>query len=348
MNVRLRIHPPIWALVFLGVSTLAASPLLYFQDGDVVPGEIQEIGESGHLSWKAPFFKEPLSVPTAHIDSIQFPSSRIQFPKGEGVYQVITVQGDNLHGQLLSITPEQVRLETKRHGLVTLKRGHVARLQHLQGHWLHSSANKSNWALGGWYRKIGQQLSTNIRNAKVSDTFVFQQPFHFHIQLSFTSQPKFLLSLAQQGGALKPGVEVAVETWDDHLVLILNKQFTSLGKLGEGRRQIDLHLYVAPALSFASVYDGEFKPLGSLEGKPGPKSEKFDFRLQNRADSMTIEKLDVTKWHGKPPPVSGSSAMVVGADGNSIHGHLHTFDAKEGTLAFAEKRSAKFQHMKGD
>lgn len=333
MSVRKIIAPILLAWAGLGLQASGANPVLHLHRGGSVPGGILGFGEDGSLEWESPFFGLPMKVPLGEAGSVSFPYAKVQYPSGLGTYEARTIQGDNLHGKLLQVTPDVVKLETQRHGLVMLQREHVSSLRHLHGHWLYSSANQANWERGGWNRKDGRQLVTQIRNAQVSDTLTFEQPFHIHFNISWEGRPNFMLSISQHGGARKPGIKASLEVWGDRLVLVHNKEFLQLDKFGEGEAgQAEYHVYIDPSKSSTHVYDGKFARLGSLESNPGPQMDKFDFRFQNRTDNLAIGNLEFTNWHGQPPAGLGEAPILFGQEGNLIHGYLHTFEATNGFL----------------
>ena len=330
MNANIRI---VSTLLFTGLLGFAKTPVIYLKNGDSVPGSIRETLPSGDLLWNAPFFAKPLSLHTSEIAEITFPKRQIKFPSGKYSYSVTTRSGNQLHGELQSISPEYIKISSQRHGELTLLRKEITNLQNLDEYWQYSVTRKGNWSHSHWYEDKTSQLSTRLMNVEISGTMILLEPYHIHLKLSWEKSPRFHLGLKQEGGAIKPGIGISLETWEEHLVLLLNNDFLPIRKLPKDRAgTLECHLYVDASESSIHLFDEKFKHLGTLKAKPGSGMEKVNFHLQNRSEDLTLEALDVTSWNQQLPSQSNSHTIIQTKDGRTFNGYLHGFSAKDKTL----------------
>ena len=321
------------SLLLAGLQCAAETPVIYLKNGDSAPGSIENTVPSGNLLWNAPFFATPLEFAPSEIKEITFPKRQARFPSGTNNYSVTTLTGNQLHGVLKSITPDHIQISSLRHGELTLLRKEVASMQNLDEYWQYSVTRKGNWTRSHWYEDKSNQLSTRLRNTSISGTMVLLEPYHVHLKLSWEKTPSFHLGLKQEGGAIKPGIGISLETWEEDLVLLLNNDFLPIRKFPKDQAgNFECHLYVDASKAAVHLFDNNFEHLGTLNAKPGSGMEKVNFRLQNRGEDLNLDSLDVTSWNNQLPSPTNIHKSVRTMDGRTLGGYLHSFSAKDKTL----------------
>lgn len=324
MNVKKLV---IYLLFFSSISYGKNEIIANLRNGDTLPGTIQGLNKGNQLSWNAPFFEKSIDIPTNYISSLNFPNRSVNLPAGKKNYLVKTKHGNALHGEITGISPETISLSSLRHGHINLIRSEVSSLQYLDEYWQYSITNKGNWNHLLWNKREDGRLSTSLRNANISGSFLLTEKFCIHLDLHWKNTSGFSFTIHQEGGATKPSMVISLETWEENLVFLLGSDFQLIKKLPPNEPgKLKVAMYIDPVNATAEVVDINGLSLAKMKGKPGSKMEKFHFSLQNKSEHLELHKLDVTNWRSESPVYDKKSPGFINSDGKWTSGYLHTFE----------------------
>ena len=323
----------IFLLIFSSIAYGKNEIIAFLRNGDAIPGTIELLNKGHTLLWDAPFFEENITIPTDDISTIKFPKTSMILPEGKKSYLVTTRHGNVLRGEITEINPELIKISSLRHGQVQLKRSEVSSLQHLHQHWQYSITNKGNWNHSLWDKEDNGQLSTCLRNVKISGSFLLTEKFCINLNLHWKKNPRFAFNLKQEGGAIKPSIGLSLETWEDNLIFLLGSDFKLIRKLSQNEPgKLEVSLYVDPANATAEIVDMNGVSLAKMKGKPGSNLEKFHFAIQNQSEDLKVQKLDVINWLSDSPVNKQNSSGFINSDGKWTSGYLHTFQPNKKDL----------------
>lgn len=317
------------AILFLAFTSFLCGKdevTLQFKNGDTIPGSIKVLRKPSELQWTAPFFKDVMTVPTEQIASLEFPKSETVLPKGKKHYLIKTITGNVLHGDVTEISPDYISVSSLRHGQLKLLRKEIISLQLLDDYWQYSITNKGNWNHHLWDKGTNAELITKLRNAKLSGSMLLTEKFRIHLHLKWKNNPRFAFKLTQEAGAIKPGLNFSLETWEDNLVSLLGNDFELVKKLPQSvKGELQVTLYVNPKSATVEIVNAKGESIAKMQGKPGSTFEKFHFSLQNQSEQLVLRQLDVTNWKSKEPNFSRNASGFIDKDGEWVNGYLHTF-----------------------
>lgn len=313
-------------------------PLLRWKNGEFLPGELDS-ATPDRVLWKAPIFGEPVALRTSVLRSMEFPKAGLD---SREPFAVTLRNGDLVHGALVAIDAESVKLRSECHGSLTLRRAEVAELRRVSGGRLiystpspgtpwkvkddrNSQARATNvvWEFGSGRAPVLRSWNrTNHLPLKLPD----KVDIEFHVRS--TVSPRFRLDLNSSAGA-----SPAIESWDDTLVLVFGGRFAPLLDLKPEDRDVQLRLCWDRAGRRCLVFDAAGKQLAELIEKVGPSRGLSEpgVHLRNMGLNITLASLRVREWNGAAPPrlkpgrlrvelINGSAenAAALGADENSV------------------------------
>jgi peroxiredoxin len=335
-------------------SASPASPLavLRWKNGETLGGEMVA-GSNDNVTWKNPFFEDPLQVRWNVVDRIDWSPASMQSSDSFGI---ALRDGSFIYGDLTSITGDSISIHSTRHGDALLKRSEVLSLRRrahgdllysgpMGDHGWEAMANQPDGNLGQAPPiqagvspvTTGPDGSLLIQSWNRSASLDLSLPDRFDVEFRVRSsrRPQFILAFGKNIQET-----LRVETWDTYLVLTAGNQFQIIRELDASEREVTLRL----------VWDGRaqkcwvYTPTGELVTTwqlPHPLANPIPgfVILQNRGLDVSLDFLRVRAWNGKlPVQVDPSQPRIEMADGRSVAGQVSgtpSFIAVQGAGAMA-------------
>jgi peroxiredoxin len=313
----------------------SSSGTLHWKNGETLSGDIVATSNDS-VSWKSPFFEEPLQLRWNVVDKIDWPPGSI---KPADSFGIALRDGSFIYGNLTAITGDTISIHSTRHGDVLLTRSEVLGLRRLpHGDLLYSGPTGDR----GWTAMMSQPggnlapvpfvsnsapLATGpggsllIRSWNRSASLDMGLPARFDVEFRVRSsrRPQFGLAFGEQIQRT-----LRLETWDDDLVLTTGDQFQVLRKIGDQERDVTLRL----------LWDGEAQKcwVYTLAGEllcawplPHPLPNKIPgfIIVENRGLDLSLDFLRVRAWNGDlPARVDPLQPRVEMADGRTLVGQV--------------------------
>ncbi len=306
---------------------------LYWANGDILPGDLLDTTD-GHLAWQSPLFREPLLLSPAAISAVRF-DAEPDVRATDAPFRVTTRSGNVLHGELKDITADTIVLQSRRHGLLTLRRNGVRSLRRLNNP---SLIYLGPTGLAGWKTLTTGQtldcwritdeghLTTTVAKAELFRPLEIPGRAEIELVVEASEQVSFFLGLDD-----RPSENVHLETWDDTLVALVDDEFEEVRRLGK-KETVTLRLYWDEKSGQLSVFSESGAELGSIKGKPRPKRQSGIF-LRNTGRDLTVHRVRVSHWDGsKPQPVQKGESRIHLTDGTLLYGSVDKLESDQLTI----------------
>ncbi|MBX7207684.1 MAG: TlpA family protein disulfide reductase [Verrucomicrobiaceae bacterium] len=293
-----------------------ASPSrLRWNNGESIPGEILD-GNAVAVRWKTTLFADPLEVSWHVLRRIDqtLPAVEVKEP-----FSFVLRDGSHLCGDVVEITDKTITLRSARHGDATVKRSEVLSMRRLGGGDLVAAGptGDAGWSVlteSGSRRSSpdpgsnssvptllggpGGALSLPYWNRGASLKAKLPEMIDAEFRVRSSQRPDFKFGLAYLASTMR---QLAIETWDDELVLTTGDGFKVIRKIAGDERAIALRVCWDVKAAKCSV----FTPAGELLAEWQPPEEiaaaAAGVNVQNKGRDLALEFLLVRKWNGKPP-----------------------------------------------
>ena len=318
--------------------TAPADPVLYWTNGDKLPGRLLS-AKDDRLMWKTAVFERPFELDINYLQTLKFPANKAAPPaKASGPIRFVTHDGDVFYGRLVEITDELIVIEGERHGRVPLKRKAIRSLRRLDNPSLiYVGPNGTEgWRTLRQGRSVDQwqvtddgKLATNTVGAELFRDLKLPEVSEIDIGLSWKRKPGFLITFATPNAIRYSKEVVKLETWDDELVLqtlATNSDFDQLKTLTDDIKSIELRLLWNQRTGELSVYT----PYGELLGKMTAGSDTgkglSGLYIQSKGTDLQLDYLRVGSWNGAAPTKDekGNSELRL-VEGDAVKGRIKSF-----------------------
>jgi peroxiredoxin len=286
----------------------ASGPVIRWRNGESLPGEL-EGATPEEIMWQSPIFSEPLVLRTSAMDLMESPRRGID---SKEPFAVTLRNGDLVHGSLISIGTDTVKLRSECHGELTLRRPEVLSLRRVRGGKLVYASPSAGvewrikddgntpprWTKTPWKTGPGGAPVLNSWNRMNELSLKFPDKVEVEFHVRSTASPRFRLSLNASADA-----SPSIETWDDTLVLVHQGQFAALRDLKPEDRDVSLRLFWDHPGRHCAVYSSAGELLAELTEREGSKRglSESGIYLRNTGLDITLVSLRVREWNGKPP-----------------------------------------------
>ena len=322
------------AVALLAVSTsLSAqekSGTLYWANGDILPGALQET-DGNRLRWKSPLFREPLAIDTSALSAVRFDHANEVVTTDEA-FRLVTRSGNVLHGSLADVTEKLVKLTSKRHGTMLVDRRQIRSLRRLDNPALIylGPTGLNGWKTLSTKHKISDWETTDegyltTRRDKARLFRKLDIPGRAEIEIVLESKAALAFHLGLNS---KFDDDVHLETWDDTLVALVEEEFVEIQRIKKKQKSLTLRLYWDEKTQQLSVYSEAGAELGSIRGtEKKRKSGESGILIENQGPGLTIKSVRVSQWDGsKPRPVEKGQNRVHLIDGSLLYGTISTLE----------------------
>ena len=340
------------------------TPVLYWNNLEHLAGELVS-ATTETLTWKSPLFTEPPEISLRHLRRVDVPGAVIA---PDEPFALTMRDGSRLYGEVAEITQKTVAFKSKRHGTLAVKREEISSIQRLSGEGIVHSGPAG---LAGWLAdpspnsreptsdtpvllaRKGGTLSTVFWNRSAhrsldfsSDAKTAADIVDIEFRLRSTARPEFRIvcrrNLPAAGGQGSRQEELAIENWDDEIVLTREEAHASVLQMDEKDREVELRVLWNVAAGTALVFSAEGGKLGELAAAPADTGKRAassrtrnlvassrnsatvlanQLRIENKGPDLSLEFL---RLRTRPPGAALPGTLDAGAprvdlaDGSSI------------------------------
>ena len=350
----------VWGTLALNGLADVALGVLYLKNGDFVAGQLAVTPDASSVHWQSPLFGEPMVFDIGGVDYIDYgrkvtnkgksnPSSdEVGRPPAKAVTRIQTLNGDVLHGELVSLSNEELVIESLRHGRVRIKRSHLieidgvsdesARLFHGTGTlngW--SSLSSTDLGTDSWSIN-GRSIETSKTGANLLAACAEAASVLCEIELSGNDTPEFQIVLGTGNFVNHLSDGFSIETWGPQLVAHrqngdeLNHVELAPVELPRSNWKLRLEVYVDYDQSRMVVYSGGQRVGELLTG--GRALPGSGIVIRNRGQHLRIDQMRVRRWSGPPRGQSDDTDLLVRSDGSWATGKIGTLHSQSRQLQF--------------
>ncbi|QDU41682.1 Thiol-disulfide oxidoreductase ResA [Symmachiella dynata] len=315
--------------------------ILRLASGDYITGSLGDSATPDVVTWNSPQFTKPLTFPAGRVVSVHFPVG-LDRPAPTGAYCVELAGGDQLFGELVSLSPTEMVLDSTRFGKLKIARSHIRRILS----W--GEGAKVIWqgpnGLGGWdhsgetatWTEEGGQLVTNNQDAFLQRDLDLPSRAGIELEISWKKKADFVIALGVDDNPKNIQQAFRLEVWEQDLVLMRETDdevdVTSLLKLKAGDGQLHLQIYLDQEKNRIFAYTADGRRLGDLEVAKSNSPAAFTLaglRVMNKRGDLRLDRLRITEWNGEAPhDVQGNASRAHLADGTIINGNVQSYDAE--------------------
>lgn len=338
---------------------------LRWNNGESIPGDVLD-GSAEAVRWKTSLFGEPLEVKWHVLRRIDQPVAAVEVKEPFGI---VLRDGSHLCGDLIEVTDKTMTIRSARHGDAVLKRAEVLSVRRLSGGALLASGpvGDTGWAINTSAERgasrdpfsapapgasststplllvgNGGALSMPYWNRGASLKLKLPDQIDAEFRVRSTQRPDFKLGLAFMAATMR---QLAIETWDDELVLTTGDGFKMIRKIADDERVVALRVCWDVKGAKCSI----FTPSGELLTEWQPPEEiasvAAGVNVQNKGRDLALEFLRVRKWDGKAPPkVDAKQPRIEMSNGDIVAGEVMRGAA--GTLRVKGKDQTTEQDVK--
>ncbi|HEV3270902.1 MAG TPA: redoxin domain-containing protein [Candidatus Methylacidiphilales bacterium] len=310
-------------------------PVLRWKNGDALHGEIAA-ATAGDISWKSPFFEDPLQLRWDVVDRIDWPAVPVQ---PTGPFGIALRDGSFIYGDVVSVTADSILIHSTSHGDAALKRSEVLSARRLShGSLIYSGptgdlgwqplsiATNGDMATNSLPNDYTPALMTGPDGALLIRTwnrcarFDLKLPDSVDVEFSMRSskRPDFLLSL---GGT--PRKTLRVETWDNELVLAMGDDFKTIRKIEDSEREVNLRICWDKKARKCLVFTSAGELIAEWRVPGDASSTDPGLVLENKGLDLSLNFVRVRKWDGETPPKTDPKhSRVELADGRCVGGAI--------------------------
>jgi thiol-disulfide isomerase/thioredoxin len=350
-----------------------AGPRLQMANGDFYTGRLMDSDEAGIICWQSDAAVGPYQFDLSAVSAAHFQreggSTR---PVGD--FCVELVGGDAVFGSLVSMTADEVELDTKTFGRLHLERAHVQRMQawgetsgveYLGPDGLHGWTARepdSSWVEEAGHpiaHKPGAIVINSIEippQASIEVELSWQQKANFSLQFGSEENLDQFRKKVVEAVQLRNGERAAatarvedkaptafeLAVWGDSVVLVREQaddaDLAPLEQLTHGPGRLSLRIQYDQEAGVVAAYSLEGKFLASVKtGGSGAKAPR-GVQLVNKDGDICLERLMVSRWGGAPPPeIAANRPYIQVRDGSVVEAEGASFDGLNKEFVVAGK-----------
>jgi peroxiredoxin len=313
-------------------------PILHLANGDFATGELVDADDPEVLRWKSPIAAKPFDFLLKSTSAVHFPVAKEDKPTGEWCLEMIG--GDLLFGSLVSLSKDELVVDTGQFGPLHINRREVGRLARWEntGALVYFGPN----GLRGWnqpsgtaqWREEAGELVADGPGATITADVRLPERAAIDFDISWKNKADFVLALGLSGEDEKSMRRCfRFEAWDSHLVALFEldqeADLKELQDLKPGPGHAHLQAYLDQKQGRLRVYSTSGQQLADLSIK-GKSSLKPGSSVQiiNHGGDVCLERLRVTRWNGEISPTLASDQWrIQKTDGSAVDGQVQQFDA---------------------
>jgi hypothetical protein len=361
----LRLQHVAWAFAMMvaahgrpGTAAPPAAFVLDLPDGGVLPGEFATFdavdgSPRETFRWKAAPFVEPFEFRIDAITGIRAATSAKEAGKPAG-FRCRLRGGDIIDGSLEGIDGEVIVLRpTGSDEPVRIDRRLVASIRRRgrgEGTGYVGPGSLVGWkqSPAGSWRDDAARLSSEVRNASISQDLSAPERARYDVALSWRELPEFVLAVAAgESQSQEPYRFELIQNVDGEragFIIRQEKGASSLEEVASGplsKKRIRMSLFVDVAAGrLAMALEGSDRVVETTIPPGKPATPAGLFRLTLLSGDVCLESLRVSEWTSTNPSVEPpSETRIVVREGSGAVGEVRSLDSESGTLVIAGKES---------
>lgn len=314
--------------------------ILYFANGDQLPGSVADGDGSGGLGWQNSAFTGPFCFAIGALDVVRFARTPGQFPD-DSPYRLELPDGDVVFGKLVSLGRDELVIESRHGGRMRLRRSAVRRLDRRGGNsaLLYLGPNGvAEWHASGtdlWHEERGSLITTR-ETASLERDFGLPPKAAIEFEISWglwVSPHDFSVALGTTAGARGGLPACSFEIVDGQLLIVRETEHdvdvARVLKLESGAGRVHLQVFLDQEGQKVDVFSADGRPLASVQTSADPPRVQSGISIVHKHGGLRLDKLRVSRWNGSPPAnLAGDQPHVRRTDGTPVVGELLSYDAQ--------------------
>ncbi|MEI6715539.1 MAG: TlpA disulfide reductase family protein [Verrucomicrobiota bacterium] len=328
---------------------------LRWNSGETISGEIAGASPS-ELTWKSPFFDEPLALNWNAFTRIDQPIAPERSPDP---FSFACRDGSHFYGTITSITGDFIHIHSTRHGDTQIARTQLLSIRRIQTRAQSGSSNDplSVTGLHGDVQWVpaqspemgrrqnqgfpvnafqnepiiagpGGSLQIPYWNQSIVRNIELPPRLELEFQIHTVERPDFELSLTGKGN-----LHFSIETWDTELVAHTAGSFKHILTLPVSERIITLRLFWDQPAQTCTVYGPSGQKLAELFIGKDQSKTPHGILLKNKGRSLNLDFLRLREWNGAAPlPIALHKPYLELADGRLLNSKIHSLQNNQLTL----------------
>ncbi len=334
----LRVMPPVLAgflWLMAGAASGAEPAVMHLMNGGYIPGELRASDDPKVLTWRSPFFADPLLFPLSAVKAVQYPAPA-KPPQAAGAYRVELVNDDLIYGDLLALTADEVELNVAPIGRLHLRRERVRRISRQSAaDVIYDGPN----GLAGWsdpaatpqWRDEGGQLSTDRQGATLFANLDLPEKALIELDLTWQVKADFVFALGVGRKDVSLQHSYRFEVWDGTVVAVAeaarDANVAVLQEAGALGGELRLRVYFDQQARRLILVSRTGEPLADLNARGSVMPLQTGVRLTNGKGDVCLEHVRVTRWDGVPPgDLREDQARIHRTDGSIVYGQIAAYN----------------------
>ena len=301
-------------------------PRLYWKNGEHMDVELMAADDRS-ITFRSGLFADPVPLRASALSRVDFPpaSAASAMP----AFAILLKNGDCLYSDIASVKAGGLELRSERHGEMVVPLAVVQSVRRLKtDHILYTGPQGAEgWAHYGlrdvqgfpWSAGEHGGMITRVWNRSAMLPMALPDSFQADVVLSSGSQLRFALSFGQASNSAQ---HMAIETWDDELVIAQASRFQPLRTLGGDDRVLALRICWDRKQNRLRVYDWSGALMGEFKTEP-VSPDKPCVLLRNKGAMLALEHLSIRAWDGGEPARRDSlQGWIEKLDGSLVQGKI--------------------------
>ena len=321
----------------------ADEAIVYFANGDQLPGTLADGEGARGLGWRNSSFTGPFSFEIGALDVVRFPHAPGQFADNSH-YRLELSDGDVVYGTLVSLDRDELMVDARHGGRMRLRRSAVRRLDRRGGNsaLIYLGPNGvAEWRVSGgpdlWHEERGSLITTR-ESASLERDFGLPPKAVIEFEISWglwVSPHDFSVALGTTAGARGGLPACSFEIVDGQLLVVRETErdvdVARVLKLEAGAGRIHLQVFLDQEGQKVDVFSADGRPLASVHTSADPPRVQSGISIVHKHGGLRLDQLRVSRWNGAPPAnLAGDQPHLRRTDGTPIAGELVSYDAQRG------------------
>lgn len=301
-------------------------PRLYWKNGEHMDVVLMAADDRS-ITFRSGLFADPVPLRASALSRVDFPpaSAASAMP----AFAILLKNGDCLYSDIASVKAGGLELRSERHGEMVVPLAVVQSVRRLKtDHILYTGPQGAEgWAHYGlrdvqgfpWSAGEHGGMITRVWNRSAMLPMALPDSFQADVVLSSGTQLRFALSFGQASNSAQ---HMAIETWDDELVIAQASRFQPLRTLGGDDRVLALRICWDRKQNRLRVYDWSGALMGEFKTEP-VSPDKPCVLLRNKGAMLALEHLSIRAWDGGGPARRDSlQGWIEKLDGSLVQGKI--------------------------
>lgn len=260
-----------------GVHAEETMGTLIWNNGESLKGNFAS-SDGETLGWQSELFEGPIVLKLPMLRRVEFtrPDEMTKEP-----FAVFLNDGSRLHCDITALDGETMTLQSRRHGMVRVKRAAIIGIRRMAGSGViyAGPCGATGWTAVDDPQRGGQPsdppkagrggvLVAPGWNHRTALNVALPERMDIEFSLKSTEMPAFGLSIGTEEAPL------SVQTWGDEVVLLWGSHFVSLARLAAEEKSVSLRVIWDRQKARCRVFKGDGSPLCDWQNDPKAAPKK--------------------------------------------------------------------------